>query len=137
MEGFPPKCTDSFRSELSAVIKLCNGGSKKDKELRTILSRRTHFLWYCSERNILPLIFFVTKEEDSLQTTQMNYVMACYATFLATGHTLQSKSIKADTIQKYQFDAKTFIQKFDLIKRDATIDPTTNKTASCISKVIN
>ena len=33
--------------------------------------------------------------------------------------------------------AKTFIQKFDLIKRDATIDKATNKTASCISKVIN
>ena len=67
----------------------------------------------------------------------MNYVMACYATFLATGHTLQSKSIKADTIQKYLFDAKTFIQRFDLRKRDATIDETTNKTASCVSKVIN
>ena len=66
----------------------------------------------------------------------MNFVMACYATFLATGHTLQSKSIKADTIQKYLTDAKTFIQKFDLIKRDATIDEATNKTAFCISKVI-
>ena len=64
----------------------------------------------------------------------MNFVMACYATFLATGHTLQSKSIKADTIQKYLSDAKTFIQKFDLIKRDATIDETTNKTASVSPK---
>ena len=136
MEGFPPECTDTFRSELYAVIKLCNGGSKKEKEIRTILSRRTHFLWYCSERNILPFIFLVTNKDKSLPILQMNFVMACYATFLATGHTLQSKSIKADTIQKYLTDAKTFIQKFDLIKRDATIDEATNKTAFCISKVI-
>ena len=66
----------------------------------------------------------------------LNFALACYATFLATGHTLQSKSIKAETIQKYLFEAKTFIQKFDLLKRDATFDEDTNKQATCISKVL-
>ena len=66
----------------------------------------------------------------------MNLVLACYAAFLATGHTLQSKSIKAETIRKYLFEAKTFIQKFDLIKRDTTVDEDTNKQANCISKVL-
>ena len=80
---------------------------------------------------MLPLL----KEEA--QATLVRKIIACYATFLATGHTLQSKSIKADTIQKYLFDAKSCILKFDQIKRDVTIDKTTNKTASCISKVIN
>ena len=46
----------------------------------------------------------------------MNYVVACYAIFLATGYTLQPKSVKADTLQKYLYDAKTLIQKFDLKK---------------------
>ena len=73
---------------------------------------------------MLPLL----KEEA--QATLVRKIIADYATFLATGHTLQSKSIKADTIQKYLFDAKTFIQKFDHIKRDVTIDKTTNK--SCL-----
>ena len=66
----------------------------------------------------------------------LKYVLACYAAFLATGHTLQSKSIKADTIKKYLFEAKTFISKFDLRKRDVSIDEETNKTAACITKVI-
>ena len=66
----------------------------------------------------------------------MNFVLACYATFLATGHTLQSKSIKAETIKKYLFEAKTFISKFDLRKRDVSIDEETNKQATCITKVI-
>ena len=66
----------------------------------------------------------------------MNFVLACYATFLATGHTLQSKSIKAETIKKYLFEAKTFISKFDLRKRDVSIDEETNKQAACITKVI-
>ena len=60
---------------------------------------------------MLPLL----KEEA--QATLIHKILACYATLLATGHTLQSKSIKADTIQKYFFDAKTFIQKFDYIKK--------------------
>ena len=66
----------------------------------------------------------------------LNLVLACYATFLATGHTLQSKSIKADTIRKYVFEAKTFIYKFDLRKRDVSIDEKTGKQAASITKVI-
>ena len=60
----------------------------------------------------------------------MNLTLACYATFLATGHTLQSKSIRADTIKKYLFEAKTFIQKFDLLQQDVTLDEDTNKQTS-------
>ena len=136
LESFPPECTDTFRSELCTVIKLFNGGSKKDKELRTILSRRIHFLWYCTERCILPFIFLVTDRNKCWKTFQLNLVLACYAAFLATGHTLQSKSIKAETIRKYLFEAKTFIQKFDHLKRDTTVDEDTTKQANCISKVL-
>ena len=66
----------------------------------------------------------------------LNLVLACYATFLATGHRLQSKSIKADTIREYMFEAKTFIHKFDLRKRGVSIDEKTGKPATCITKVI-
>ena len=69
----------------------------------------------------------------------MNFVLACYATFLATGHTLQLKSVKASIIQKYLkylFKTKTFLQKPDLCKKDVSIDEDIGKTAVCISKVI-
>ena len=65
----------------------------------------------------------------------LNYVLACYAAFLATRHTLQSRSNKASTIQKYLFEAKTCIQKFDLRKRDVLVDEATGKTAVCISRL--
>ena len=66
----------------------------------------------------------------------LNLVLARYATFLATGHTLQSKSIKADTIRKYVFEAKTFTYKFDLRTRDVSMDEKTGKQVASITKVI-
>ena len=63
--------------------------------------------------------------------------MAAYAIFLATGHTIQSKSIKASTIEKYLYDAKGFIQKFDSTNRDARKDEHTGKMAEPIQKVLD
>ena len=67
----------------------------------------------------------------------LNYTMAAYAIFLATGHTIQSKSIKASTIEKYLYDAKGFIQKFDPTNRDARKDEHAGKIAEPIIKVLD
>ena len=91
--SFPAKCSDTFRSELSAVIQILNGGTKKARELRTVLSRRIHFLWYCTEHGILQYFFFVNKEKAWTQL-MLNYTLAAYAIFAATGHTILYNTIQ-------------------------------------------
>ena len=109
MEKFPAKCTNTFRSELCAVFRLLNGGSKKEAELRTIRTRRTHFLWWCHQRGILHNIFFVNDKKQLWDTEMMNLTMAAYAVFLATGHTIRSLSIKSGTILLYLLAVKGLI----------------------------
>ena len=49
----------------------------------------------------------------------LNYVMACYAIFLATAHTLLARSIKSALIKTYLHNAAIFIIRFDNIDHDA------------------
>ena len=126
MEKFPAKYANTFRSELCAVFRLLNEGSKKETELRTLRTRRTHFLWWCHQRGILPHIFPINKETKLWDTEMLNMTMASYAVFLATGHTIRSQSIKAATILVYIYATKGFNKKkikiITIIKKKYPVD---------------
>ena len=49
----------------------------------------------------------------------LNYAMACYAIFLAMGHSLRCRSFKSNTIKIYLQNAATLITRFDSIDRVA------------------
>ena len=123
MADFPSESRIPIRSELGIVIKILNGGTKKKSELRTICNRRIHFLWYCKQRKLLDRIFSLkldeTKYETPPTTDMLNFAMACYAVFLARGHSLRCRSIKSDTIKIYLHNAATFVSRFDTVDRDA------------------
>ena len=67
----------------------------------------------------------------------LNYMMACYAVFLATGHTLRARSIKSASIKTYLHNAATFIMRFDNVDRDACKALNDSKLCPPIAQVIN
>ena len=123
-----------MQHEMDILINKCNGGTKAPSELRTICSRQTHFLWYCYKRRILQRILSLEGEKPT--TKFFNFVFGCYAVYLANGHLLRVRSIRADTIGKYLLAAATLVQLFDTKHRDPRKGD--NATALCpqIQKVI-
>ena len=105
-----------MRSELGVVIKILNGGTKKKTELRTICNHRIHFFWYCKQHKLLNRMFSLKLDETKYKT---NFAMACYADFLARGHSLCCRSIKSDTIKIYLHNAATFVLRFNTVNCDA------------------
>ena len=123
-----------MQHELDILLNKCNGGTKTASELRTICFRQTHFLWYCYKQRILPRVFSL---EAILPTTCFfNTVFGCYTVYLAKGHTLQARSICADTISKYLMAAALLVQVFNNQKRDPRKQD--NKLTICpqIQKII-
>ena len=63
--------------------------------------------------------------------------MACYAVFLASGHSLAQRQIKAATIRQYLFAASTFLHWFDPCPhRDARHGPSTHSNCSWLQKIL-
>lgn len=140
LQRFPDKPRNKIRSYLVGVFRLINGGAKKKKDLRTVLSRQIHFLWFCHQHDLLELLFAVktaipdgnfavfspsfvdtlTEKFEQPETETLNLVLAAYAMYLATGHTILSQSIKSGTISSYLKDAADFISRLDTtVDRDA------------------
>ena len=71
-----------------------------------------------------------------MDTTTLNYIMACYSVFLATGHTIYQRQVRASTIDKYLHAAATFIQFFDKYPhRDSRKEMNTTAICQPIRKV--
>lgn len=65
---------------------------------------------------------------------QLNIVLGCYALYLATGHTIYSQSIRADTLTEYLKAASGIIQKLDPVPdRDAMYTADGNKYEGIVS----
>ena len=94
---------------LEVVIHCEMGASKKAKEQRSIRSMRIHFIWFLTEHNLYSSIFVV----NTLNLETMNYIMACYAAHLGTGHTLSSRCIRSGSISKYLHAAASLVMVFD------------------------
>jgi len=68
-------------------------------------------------------LFLVDNENEIWTTAQINIALGCYALYLATGHTIYCKSIKAATIEEYLKAAAGLIKKLDPVDgRDAMYD---------------
>ena len=66
----------------------------------------------------------------------LNFAMACYAVFLATGHSLRCRSIRSDTIKIYLHNAATFVSRFDAKDRDARKKEGETKLCPAVAAVI-
>jgi hypothetical protein len=67
----------------------------------------------------------------------MNYVMACYACHLATGHSLSSQTLKVGTIWKYLIAAASFVAVFDSVRgRDARKEKGSDSLCPALDKVL-
>lgn len=137
MGTFPDLCRAAFSAELGAVMRLVMGATKKSEEQRTIRSRRTHFLWWTKQRGIYEFLFPIVQSEH-VTTDTLNYIMACYAVFLATGHTIYQRQVRSATIDKYLHAAATFIQFFDKYPhRDARKEKNTTSICPPVKKVVD
>ena len=98
---------------VQAVHRTLAGNPASAKVLRTIRSRRLHYLVFC---------FHMKLDDDWLLEHQpqerANFQLAMYATHLATGSSLLCKTLKASTINSYLLDVATFI---DLVAFDRSI----------------
>ena len=137
LQYIPPELRNSLQHLLDGVFRAINGASKTAKELRTILSRKLHFLWFCKQHGLLEFLFSVKtvgnykytytdsnssshSVEFAPTTEALNLVLSCYALYLATGNTIYSQSIKSSTIGEYLRAAADLVSKVDPIPgRDA------------------
>ena len=60
--------------------------------------------------------------EEEWATDMLNCALGCFAVYLATGHTIYCKSIKASTLRLYLTAAADLIQKIDPVPRNAMND---------------
>jgi hypothetical protein len=101
---------------LDAVFECELGASKKPKEQRSLHSMRIHFIWFLQQHKLYDSFFPLVQ----LPLESMNYVMACYACHLATGHSLSSRTLKVGTIRNCLIAAASFVAVFDSVQgRDA------------------
>ena len=132
--SFPAKPRAALRPLMCGLFRSINGGTKSEASLRTLRTRRTHFLWFCSEHELLPFLFSVESAAKAGSLHQLNIVLGCYALYLATGHTIYSQSIRADTLTEYLKAASGIIQKLDPVPdRDAMYTADGNKYEGIVS----
>ena len=101
------------------------------KVARTIRNRQLHYFLFCHRMNI---------QDDwtcQHQTQErVDFQLAMYATFLATGSTLHCRSIKASTIGNYFHDIASFLGRFRAID-PRFVSATDTKLAPVIAKVLD
>ena len=75
---------------------------------------------------------------DTVTSTMLNHIMACYTVFLATGHTIYQRQVRATTIEKYVHNAATFVAFFDTHPhRDARKEMQSTNICDPIKKIID
>ena len=121
---------------MCGLFRSINGGTKSEATLRTLRTRRTHFLWFCSKHGLIPFLFSVESAKAAWSIQQLNIVLGCYSLYLATGHTIYSQSIRADTLNEYLKAASGIIQKLDPVPdRDAMYTADGNKYEGIVSVI--
>ena len=101
--------------------------SKADKQ-RSTITRRIHFIYWCTIRGIIDEIFPLIK----LSPIGVIYMLAMYAVFLATGHAISCRSIKSSSVTKYIADIANYLRQF---AKDTTRD--VRKVGTTIAHQIN
>ena len=101
MEKFPAKCANTFRSELCAVFRLLNEGSKRRQNFGQFVHVEPTFYGCVTREKSYATSFFVDNEKQLWDTKMMNPTMVVYAVFLAMGYIFRSQSIKFRTILLY------------------------------------
>ena len=100
------------------------------KAPRTVRNRRLHYFLFCHHMNL---------DDDWLLKDQpqerANFQLAMYATHLATGSTLYSRSIKSGTLTGYLLDVATFLGRFRPID-PRYVSAADTKLAPAIAKVV-
>ena len=84
------------------------GAPDKANKQGTVITRCIHFIYWCTIRGIISLIFPLI----TLSPIGIIYMLAFYATFLATGHAISYRSFKSGTVTKYIGDIAKFLQQF-------------------------
>ncbi|KAG7370631.1 hypothetical protein IV203_019201 [Nitzschia inconspicua] len=133
LDSLPTVARSAIGPMLDAVFECELGAAKKPKEQRYFRSMRLHFIWFPQQHHLYYSLFPVVKL--SLET--MNYVMACYACHLATGHSLSSLTMRTGTICKYLIAAASLIAIFDSEPgRDARKEKGSDSLCSPLEKVL-
>ncbi|KAG7368827.1 hypothetical protein IV203_031570 [Nitzschia inconspicua] len=108
LESLPPESRAAIAPTLDAVFRCELGATHKTKVVRHVRSMRIHFIWYLDEHKLIERVFPVV----DLPLVTLNYVFACYAAHLGSGHTLSRRNIRSDTIRNYLYAAATLVQMF-------------------------
>ncbi|KAG7345240.1 hypothetical protein IV203_032771 [Nitzschia inconspicua] len=108
LESLPPGSRAAIAPTLDAVFCCELGATHKTKVVRHVRSMRIHFIWYLDEHKLIERVFPVV----DLPLVTLNYVFACYAAHLGSGHTLSRRNIRSDTIRNYLYAAATLVQMF-------------------------
>jgi hypothetical protein len=94
---------------------------------------RIHFMWFLQQHKLYDFFFPLVQ----LPLESMNYVMACYASHLATGHSLSSRALKVGTIRQYLIAAASFVAVFDSVQgRDARKEKGSDSLCPALDKVL-
>ena len=88
---------------IQAVHRPMAGKPPSAKVARTIRNRLLHYFLFCHRMNIGDDWTYQHQTQE-----RVNFQLAMYATFLATGSTLHCRSIKASTIGNYLHDIASF-----------------------------
>ncbi|KAG7354495.1 hypothetical protein IV203_003851 [Nitzschia inconspicua] len=133
LDSLPSVARSAIGPMLDAVFECELGAGKKPKEQWYFGSMRLHFIWFLQQHHLYNSLLPVVKL--SLET--MNYVLACYACHLATGHSLSSLTLRTGTIRKYLIAAASLIAIFDSEPgRDARKGKGSDSLCSPLEKVL-
>ena len=95
MDEVPPESRASVTPLLS-LVRGSRARTMSHKAAGTLLSRQRHFVKFLAFANLHNNVALL-----GFSTLTRNTIMACYAATLASGHTIQCKSIRVSTISKY------------------------------------
>ncbi|KAG7354488.1 hypothetical protein IV203_003844 [Nitzschia inconspicua] len=90
---------------------------------------RIHFIWFLSKHELTGSVFPVVL----LPLETLNYIFACYAAHLGSGHTLSRRTVRSDTIRNYLLAAATLVQLF----HPHNLDPRKEKGAPSLCPAID
>ncbi|KAG7339164.1 hypothetical protein IV203_020107 [Nitzschia inconspicua] len=132
LDSLPPKSRAALAPTLDAVFRCELGATNKTKVLRHFRSMRIHFVWFLSEHELTESVFPVVL----LPLETLNYLFACYAAHLGSGHTLSRRAIRSDTIRNYLLAAATLVQLFHPHNLDPRKEKGIQSLCPAIDKVL-
>jgi len=116
------------------VFRLDRCPTRDAKALRTLRSRRLHFLKFLHDHRLAPDQDFLL---ESRTHEGRNLVFAIYAVYLAEGETLVHRTIKVSTIVCYLLAAASLCRLSPSNPHDPRHSPATDKNAPILKKVLD